>query len=114
MDFIDRNLILIRKKQPYLDWAKKLPDPVTKISLEKLNEECNTYLIPESENSNEIEEYLKIIYELIFEEELYDWHTDEKDWPDDISYEKFKDWFEVEFHSMVIDTVDEKINKEDL
>lgn len=114
MDLVSRDAILIKKKQPYLDWVKNLPDPITDITLQELNQDCQIYLIPDYEDPNDIEEYIESIYELILEQELFAWHTDEKDWPDNISYKKFKECFGIEFHSMVIDVVDGKIKKESL
>ncbi len=45
-------------------------------------------------------------YDLIFEEELASWWTVRKDWPLQRNLETFKKWFDIEFHSVVIDIFD--------
>jgi hypothetical protein len=44
-------------------------------------------------------------FEFIFEEELNAWHRLESDWPARRDFATFLAWFEVEYHSMVIDLV---------
>ena len=53
-----------------------------------------------------VEEVLKKHYAIIFEQELVEWHLVEKDWPQKRDLKTFKDWFEVEAHSMVLDVCD--------
>ncbi len=42
-------------------------------------------------------------FEVIFEEELGGWHTDQSAWPENRTFEKFREWFSLEFHSVVED-----------
>ena len=42
-------------------------------------------------------------FEVIFEEELGGWHTDQSAWPENRTFEKFHEWFSLEFHSVVED-----------
>ena len=37
---------------------------------------------------------------------------DDDTWPEDITYEMFLEWFDVEFHSMVFDSLSYNIEKE--
>ncbi|VEB43206.1 Uncharacterised protein [Chromobacterium violaceum] len=41
--------------------------------------------------------------------ELASWDEDEALWPKDLSLKAFWEWFDVEIHSTVIDSVDEDI-----
>jgi len=38
--------------------------------------------------------------------ELEGWHMDESAWPVDRTFKKFRDWFAIEFHSVVEDLCD--------
>jgi hypothetical protein len=49
----------------------------------------------------------------IFENELYGWHTDEAAWPRGRDFAMFKDWFEIEPHSVVEDLCDVEIVEDD-
>ena len=53
------------------------------------------------------------MYGYIFEEQLGDWWNDEKDWPKNRNMTLFKQWFDVEFHSVVIDLVDDVLVNEE-
>lgn len=50
---------------------------------------------------------LKEGYAEIFERELYGWHTDESAWPQSRSLKMFREWFEIELHSVIEDIVDD-------
>ncbi len=45
--------------------------------------------------------------------ELGGWYQDEEVWPRKRSYALFRRWFDVEIHSIVVDSLDEEIEKED-
>ena len=71
-----------------------VPDP---------NDEQTVYLVPSYQDDEEAWEVLKEVYSEIFEGELFAWHMDEKAWPMLRNCEVFKQWFSIEFHSMVED-----------
>jgi len=92
---------MVRPKGPYLDWATNLSgEDVTEYLQE---DERTVYLIPEYADSDESEQYLREAYGYIFEEELNAWHTDQSAWPKVRDLKTFKEWFAVEFHSVVLD-----------
>ncbi len=53
-------------------------------------------------------ELLREFYELIFEQELMGWCTDPQTYPSPRTFEMFRKWFDVEFHSMVFDLIDDE------
>ena len=63
---LNRGVLIVRPKQPYLDWAADLddsglvPDP---------DEEKTIYLIPSFENDDEAWEIVEDIYAEVFERE---------------------------------------------
>ncbi len=46
---------------------------------------------------------LEECFDEIFIRELMAWHTDESAWPQGRNFSTFKEWFEIEFNSMVED-----------
>jgi hypothetical protein len=63
------------------------------------------YLVPEYETNDEQADITDWCAEFVFEYELWLWCTDDILWPEVRDVETFREWFEVEFHSMVVDTV---------
>ena len=72
---LNRSAIVIKLKQPYLDWTKTLLDSED-VSLDTLNRENNIYLIQEYDNDAHLEEIVETIYDDIFVEELDSWSKD--------------------------------------
>jgi len=63
-------------------------------------------LIPDFEDLSKAKRWLRKHYLTIFEEVLLGWITDENDWPKDLSYKTFTQWFDPEFNLMVFDLRD--------
>jgi hypothetical protein len=107
---LNRAAVIVRPKQPYLDWAKSLddsglvPDP---------RGEQTVYLVPDYWDDDEAWAMLERIYPIIFEDELHGWCTDEASWPTPRDFGMFKEWFEVELHSVVEDLVDDELVDQD-
>ena len=110
MYLIDRAVLLVRIKQPCLDWINSTDGPT--LTMETVNSESHIYLIPEHDTEQELEVIVQEIYREVFEVELAGFWTDRTTWPE-ISYQNFLDFFETEVHSMVFDPYDDKIEKED-
>ena len=113
MKSINRNIVIIKPKAPFLDWLRGLPDPDPEITPEFLRSDCLSFLIPETISQDEVAGLIEQHFEKIFEIELYSWYTQKQHWPKGRTFSKFKDWFDMEFHSEVIDLADLPIKKED-
>jgi hypothetical protein len=87
-----------------MQWVNSLPDP-DKVTLKELNEDTTVYLIPEYDDDDHKDKILKNIYKDIFEEQLEGWWNDERDYPVKRDFKTFKQWFHVEFHSLIVDLV---------
>jgi len=104
---INRCAISVRVRQPFLDWLRSFADPVAaNLTLQEVNKDSRVYLLPEYEFDDEQTELLKKFYDLIFEVELGAWWMDTSDWPQERTFQMFREWFDVEFHSIVEDIVD--------
>ena len=109
MSEINRSLAILKPRQPFLDWARTLDDEAEELTLQQLTEDSIAYLIPELWQDSDQQSLLESYYEVLFEEQLAGWWTDEADWPKKRDLKMFRDWFEVEFHSLVFDLGDEPI-----
>jgi hypothetical protein len=109
MSEINRSLIVLKPKQPFLDWARTRDDESEELTLADLAQDSTVYLVPEIWQDSDQQEALEACYEIMFEDQLEAWWTDPAAWPSELNLKMFLDWFEVEFHSLVIDLCDEPI-----
>lgn len=105
---INRNAILVKPKKPFFDWMNTTdPEmPVTEL------QEGNIYLVAEKDSNEMVEKWLSRNFEKIFVNELNDWYTDENTWPKKRTFKMFKEWFDFEIHSMILDLENSAIVKE--
>lgn len=113
MHSINRGVAIIKPKQPFLDWLQKIPDPMPDITLDELRTDCEVILVPERDSDPDGMKYIHANCRFIFEMMLDGYWTDENDWPKKIDWRLFKEWFDVEFHSVVNDLSDDPIIKEE-
>ena len=107
---INRSAVILKYKAPFIQWVNDA-DPCKDnpgTTLESENKDCTVYLIHE-DDAEKLEEWISSNFEQLFESEIEDWYTDESLWPKNRNRKFFNDWFDVECHSVVIDTVDGKI-----
>jgi hypothetical protein len=112
---INRGLIIIRFKQPFVDWvneADPYPGSGTRMSIEQVNDDSPAFLIHDYA-SEEFGNWLEECYELLFEQILEEWYVDPALWPQDRTLKLFKAWCDVEVHSMVVDMVDGPLEDDD-
>ena len=102
---LNRSIIIIKAKEPFLSWLSSLPEPENNISLDEINFDNSVYLLPEYEMDDEREEILADYYDIIFEDQLAAWWTDSAIWPKTRDLSTFKEWFDIEFHSLILDLV---------
>ena len=63
--------------------------------------ESSSYLIPEP--FDDAGKVIKKYYKQIFQNELFQMWTDEKDWPKNITLKLFYEWFSIEVSDFVYD-----------
>ena len=110
MYLLNRTVAVIKPRQPFLDWANSLPNS-TPVTLEELRSDPSAILIPDFDYRKDSEAFLRSRYAPIFIMELDSWDQNRKLWPAKQDYPTFKEWFDVEFCSLVVDTLDEVILK---
>ena len=104
--FLNRMALVIRAKEAYWEWVIGLDDADSLITLEELRSEATVYLVPEVENELDKRRIMESLCRNIFIQQLYTWSDDEKIWPEVITFEKFAEWFDYEFLSVVIDAAE--------
>ena len=108
---LNRAALIVRPKQPYLDWAAGVDEEGQVPDSEG---DQTVYLIPEFENDEEARSVLTRVCEEVFERELEAWHADESAWPHQRDLATFLAWFSVEMHSVVEDVVEDVLIEDDL
>jgi hypothetical protein len=97
---LNRAALIVRPKQPYLDWAAQLDDSGI---VPNVDGEQTVYLIPAFDDDDDAQGIVKSVFAEVFERELFGWHTDESAWPQKRTLAMFREWFEIELHSVVED-----------
>ena len=114
---INRALVLILPNQPFADWAAAAdPGPAPlRLTLEELREEADAFLLPESvmEDEGAAVKWIEKRWQTFFEHFLNGQYVDEVLWPQGRSLKMFRQWFTIQFHSMVYDMADTPIVHED-
>ena len=111
---LNRSAIVLRAKQPFLDWLWQLPDPVeSDMTLNQVNHEPQIFLAPQYSMADEQEGLLRDCYEYLFANQLEGWWTDEAAWPRNRDFKMFNQWFDAEFHSMIEDLVGVPLHDDD-
>ena len=107
---VNRAAVILRYKDPFIHWVNEA-DPYVDdpgITLERANQERTVYLINDADAEN-LEEWISLNFEQLFESELEGWYTDESLWPKNRNRKLFDKWFSVECHSVIVDTVGSEI-----
>src|SRR5258705_4896465 len=102
MSKINRSLVVVKPKQPFLDWARAF-DLDEGLQLDQFRDESSAYLTPEFEFQEHRMEVIAWCLDCVFEEELSAGSTDETIWPKRRDLTTFLEWFDVEFHGIVFD-----------
>lgn len=84
--------------------------------MEQVNTDRTVYLISDEDGNGDAAVARRVWanYERLFESELEGWYTDTSLWPENRTWEMFCDRFEIEWHSVIIDTVDGALYDDDL
>jgi len=103
MNEINRGVLVLKPKEKFMAWVNSSDQEGAVLALDEASQDSTAYLTPEIENDNELRQFLEQNYELLFEQELFGWVQDEVQWPATRDLPTFLEWFDVEFHSVVLD-----------
>ena len=109
MLLLNRSALVVKPKQPFLDWLYAADPTSHHLMLGDLTREPTVYLIPECDTDQDVAEVLHEFYDDIFTDKLDGWYRDKATWPEDRSYEMFCQWFDFQHHSMLVDLGDDPL-----
>ncbi len=117
---LNRGMVMLRYKQPFLDWIKASNSEPLELTLEEANDDGEVFLVPEYDSEKNpvgcTEDAVKWVekrWRMLFEHALNGWVQDETLWPGNLTLKMFREWFEVEYRSMVWDMGHEPLMVED-
>ncbi len=110
MRTINRTAVTIVPRKPYIDWANSFDDGP---ELDTASSHATSLLIPDTYDEYSYETFIKRNYRMIFEEELSSWITDPASWPKRMSYDVFREWFDIIPSDTILELGDGEIEIED-
>ena len=103
MNEVNRGVLVLKPKEKFVAWVNASDEQAEALTLDEASQDSTAYLTPEIEDDNGLREFLEQNCDLLFEQELVGWVQDEDQWPATRNLSTFLEWFDVEFHSMVLD-----------
>lgn len=114
MSLVNRCAMIVFPKSPVYDWVNRIfPDDPIEPGDPYDHDEGTVFLIPEIESVEEFEEWIYENYRVFFEGLLEEWCVDETLWPKDLSFDTFKDWYHINFQTLVYDTLEDELLREE-
>ncbi|OGS98339.1 MAG: hypothetical protein A3K04_02670 [Gallionellales bacterium RBG_16_56_9] len=117
---LNRALVVLRYKQPYIDWIRTAGEFPIDLTLEEVNEDSEAFLVPsfdcQIDPVDGIEDAIKWVekrWRMLFEHILVSWTEDESEWPQKRTLKMFREWFDVEYRSIVWDMGNEPLMIDD-
>jgi len=108
MKMLNRSAISVKLRQPFVDWINSVSDSgEEEVTLEDVNQESTSYLIPELEEEEDLDKLLDERFLDILENELFSWEEDDGLWPEDIDRALFDEFIRIEPAFMVFDLDDQ-------
>ncbi|WP_404414471.1 hypothetical protein [Marinospirillum sp.] len=108
MKMLNRSAISVKLRQPFVDWINNVSDSgEEEVTLDDVNQESTSYLVPELEEEEDLENLIADRYLDILENELFSWEEDDSLWPEDIDRALFDDFIRIEPAFMVFDLDDQ-------
>lgn len=111
---INRAAVLLSYKEPFIKWVNE-SDPFDEnpgVTVENTKNDRTVYLIS-SEDAENVDKWLSRNFKGLFEEELESWYTDENLWPKKRDRKTFNEWFDVEYHTIIIDIAEGPIEDDE-
>ena len=114
MDLINRSAIVVRPGQPFLNWLHRVDPTSAHLTLDDLRRQPTIYLLPECDSEEQALEFLREISSEIFEEQLNGWYRVPSVWPSQRDLTTFRTWFEIGFHTTIVDLCDDPVEHDEL
>ena len=116
---VNRGSITLQPKQPVIDWLNSV-DALLDVKggnvFDPLDEHGDMFLIPNDEvieSRQDAVAWVEKRWRDFFEFELGQWIIDDTLWPQKLSLKLFREWFDIEYRSMVWDLGQKLLKHED-
>jgi len=110
---LNRTVILLGPRQPFLDWLNDVDPDDEALTLEDLREDNEVFLIPQLSDNIDSKKWIEARWSFLFEHMLMGWIEDEALWPQSRTLDMFTKWFDIEIHTMAWDLADDPLFVED-
>lgn len=117
---LNRALVVLRYKQPYIDWVRTAGEFPIELTLEEANDDSEAFLVPSYDSSidpvdgtEDAINWVEKRWRMLFEHVLMSWTEDKNKWPKKRTLKMFREWFDVEYRSMVWDMGNEPLMIDD-
>ncbi len=105
---INRAALIVRPKQPYVDWANSVDNDSPRAILQELRTDPSSYLVETIDLLEDFDLLIDDTWEWIFREQLNGWMRDPDLWPEGLTREMFLEWFDCELSTMIRDVLKPK------
>ena len=109
MKLVNRSVLVLKPTAKMLDWINSVGEESDTVTPEEAQEMTNAYLLPDFEDDEEQESFIRFRAKKLFEHELEAWCTDPGKWPSVRNLKIFFTWFRVEVSHMVFDLAGDPI-----
>ncbi len=106
---INRAALIVRPKQPYVDWANSVDDDGPRAIRQGLRTDPSIYLVETIDYLEDFDLLVEDTWEWIFKEQLNGWMRDPDLWPEELTREMFLEWFDCELSTVIWDTLKTRI-----
>lgn len=110
---LNRTVVLLVPREAFLEWLNDADPTDEPLTMEDLRDDSNVFLIPQFSDDMDSMKWIEKRWNVLFEHMLLEWMVDETMWPENITLEMFREWFEVEIHTMAWDLAKEPLLVED-
>ena len=110
---LNRTVVLLVPKQPFLQWVNDADPDEQALTLADLCEDNEVFLIPQLNDDQESIQWVEKRWSILFEHMLAEWVIDETVWPQKRTLNMFREWFDIEIHTLAWDLADEPLLIED-
>jgi hypothetical protein len=108
-EFVNRTALIIKPKQPFKEWLLNIGSDNQGVEIEK---DPMIYLLPDFDETKDLDRWLKKNFDQIFVDQMNYWYTLESMWVQNRTFKMFKEWFDYSLYMMILDTLEEPIEKE--
>jgi len=110
---LNRTIVLLVPRLPFLEWLNHADPTEQALTLAELCDDNEAFLIPQLNDDQESIEWVEKRWSMLFEHMLEEWVVDETLWPQRRTLELFREWFDIEMHTLAWDLADEPLLVED-